>query len=172
MGDDGKREKACPLFFFLPNLPPTTQRGLYGGERPDTNSHKFVLTVARFWPQHWLAVRTMPQDLIGCWNQQKLKALIPFQAWLFSWMICRRWREGSILLSFFVLWSYGTKYVLICTMEIQKKQVVVSISSGFALFPQLMWVYRGVESLCKLLTANKVPFDLLTNECKSKYCPS
>ena len=33
-------------------------------------------------------------------------------------------------------------------------------------------VYDGVEFLCKLLTANKVPFDLPTNECKSKYCPS
>ena len=29
-------------------------------------------------------------------------------------------------------------------------------------------MYRGVESLCKLLTANKVPFDLPTNKCKSK----
>ena len=28
--------------------------------------------------------------------------------------------------------------------------------SGFALFMELMWVYRGVESLWKLLTANKV----------------
>ena len=33
-------------------------------------------------------------------------------------------------------------------------------------------MYRGVESLCKLVTANKVPFDLPTNECISKYCPS
>ena len=36
-----------------------------------------MLTAARFWPQRWFAVRTMPQDLIGCWNQRKLKALIP-----------------------------------------------------------------------------------------------
>ena len=33
------------------------------------------------------------------------------------------------------------------------------IFSGFALFTELMWVCRGVESLCKLLTAKKVPFD-------------
>ena len=26
-------------------------------------------------------------------------------------------------------------------------------------------MYRGVESLCKSLTANNVPFDLPTNEC-------
>ena len=173
MGDDGKREKTCPLFFFLPSLPPTIQRGLCGGERPDTNSQKFVLTAARFWPQHWLAVRTMPQDLIGWWNQRKLKVLIPFQAWLFSWMICCRRREGLILLSFSLFYGLMVgKYALICAMEIQKKQVVVHIFSGLALFAQLMWVYHGVESFCKLLTANKVPFDLLTNECKSKYCPS
>ena len=65
------------------------------------------------------------------------------------------------------------KYALICAMEIQKIHMVnVHIFSGFALVTELMWVCRGVESLCKLLTANKVPFDLPTNECKSKYCPS
>ena len=31
-------------------------------------------------------------------------------------------------------------------------------------------VYRGVESLCMLLTTNKMPFDLATKKCKSKYC--
>ena len=35
---------------------------------PDTKSQKLVLAAARFCPQRWLAVRTMPQDLIGCWN--------------------------------------------------------------------------------------------------------
>ena len=58
------------------------------------------------------------------------------------------------------------KYALICAMEIQKTQMVVLIFSGFALFTELMWVYR--EYLFKLLTANKGPFDLPTNECKSK----
>ena len=43
-------------------------------------------------------------------------------------------------------------------MEIQKIHMVVHIFSGFALFTELMWVYRGVESLCKLLTANNVLF--------------
>ena len=61
-----------------------------------------------------------------------------------------------------------------CVMDILKIQKVVHIFSGFALlnFVELVRVYRRVESLCKLLTANKVPFDLPTNECKSKYCPS
>ena len=55
------------------------------------------------------------------------------------------------------------KYALICAMEIKKIHIVVHIFSGFALFTELMWLYRGVEFLCKLLTANKVPFDLPTN---------
>ena len=50
-------------------------------------------------------------------------------------------------------------YIYICVMEIQKIQMVVLIFSGFALFTELIWVCRGVESLCKLLTAKKVPFD-------------
>ena len=54
-------------------------------------------------------------------------------------------------------------------MEIQKIQIVVHILSGFASFMELMWVYRGVESLCRLLTAKKMPFDLPTNECKWKH---
>ena len=32
-----------------------------------------------------------------------------------------------------------------------------------------MWEYREVESPCRLLTSKKVPFDLLTNKCKSNY---
>ena len=46
------------------------------------------------------------------------------------------------------------------------------IFSGFALFTKLTFVYRRIESLCKLLTANKVPLDLPTNKCKSNYRPS
>ena len=46
----------------------------------------------------WLAVVNA-----GSWKRL-------FLAWLFSWMIRRRRREGSILLSFFiVLWSCGRK---------------------------------------------------------------
>ena len=50
------------------------------------------------------------------------------------------------------------KYALICVMEIQKIHIVVHILSGFALSTAYVSV-RGVESLCKLLTVNKVPFD-------------
>ena len=48
------------------------------------------------------------------------------------------------------------KYALICAMEIQKIHMVVHIFSGFALFAELMWVYRRVESLSKLLTTDNV----------------
>ena len=71
-------------------------------------------------------------------------------------------RRIGFAVFFIVLWSYGRKYALICAMEIQKIHMVVHIFSRFALFTKLMLVYRGVESLCKLLTANKVPFDLPT----------
>ena len=72
-------------------------------------------------------------------------------------MIRRRRREGSILLSFLLFYGLIVgKYALICAMEIQKIQMVVHIFSGFALFTEQMSVYRRVESLCKLLTANNV----------------
>ena len=74
-----------------------------------------------------------------------------FLAWVFSWMIRRQWREGSILLSFLLFYGLMVgKYALICAMEIQKIHMVVHIFSGFALFTELMWVYRGVESLCRV----------------------
>ena len=91
----------------------------------------------------WLAV-----GINGSWKRL-------FLAWLFSRMIRRRRREGSILLSF--LFFYGLmvrKYALIYVTEIREIHMVVHTFSGFALFTQLMWVYRGVESLCKLLTAS------------------
>ena len=73
-------------------------------------------------------------------NAESWKAL--FLAWLFSWIIRRQRRERPIL--------------LLCTIKIQKIHMAVHNFSGFALFMELMWVYRGVESLWKLLTANKV----------------
>ena len=52
-------------------------------------------------------------------------------------MIRRRWREGSILLSFLLFYCLMVgKYALICSMEIQKIHVVVHIFSGFALFTE------------------------------------
>ena len=74
----------------------------------------------------WLAVGNA-----GSWKRL-------FLAWLFSWMIRRRWREGSILLSFLLFYGLMVgKYALICAMEIQKIHVVVHILSGFALFTEL-----------------------------------
>ena len=102
----------------------------------------------------------MSQDLIGCWNQRKLKALIPR---VVVFVNDSPSAERRIDFAVFFLLFYGLmvgKYALTCAMEIQKIHMVVHIFSGFALFTELMWLYRGVESLCKLLTANKVPFDL------------
>ena len=117
----------------------------------------------------------MPQDLIGCRNQRKLKVLFPRVVDFANDQPLRR--EGSIFLYFLLFYGLIVgKYALICAMEIQKIQVVVHIFSGFALFTelmwQLMWLYRRVESLFKLFTANNVPFHLPTNECKSKYLVS
>ena len=82
--------------------------------------NKFVLTAARFWLQRWLAIRTISHKIWlavginGSWKHL-------FLAWLFSWMISRRRREGSIFPSFFiVLWSYSRKICLNMSMEIQK----------------------------------------------------
>ena len=73
----------------------------------------------------WLAVGNA-----GSWKHL-------FLAWLFSWMIRRRWREGSILLSFLLFYGLMVgKYALICAMEIQKIHMVVHIFSGFALFTE------------------------------------
>ena len=67
--------------------------------------------------------------------------------------------ERMILLSFLLFCGLMEgNYALTCAMDIPKIQMV-----AFALFMELMWVYRRVESLCKLLTTNKVPFDLPTN---------
>ena len=82
----------------------------------DTNSHKFVLTAARFWLQCWLAVRTMPQDLIGCWNQQKLKELIPCMVFFAN---DQSWAERRI--------DFAVLYAFIGAKEIQKIQMVVHI---------------------------------------------
>ena len=59
------------------------------------------------------------------WLLPRVAPITTFLAWLFSWMIRRRRREGSILLS--SLLFYGPmvgKYALICAMEIQKIHMV------------------------------------------------
>ena len=81
----------------------------------------------------------MPQDLIGCWNQRKLKALIPRVVVFANDQPSAERRIDFAV--FFLLLFYGLivgKYALICAMEIQKIQMVVHIFSGFALFTELM----------------------------------
>ena len=54
-------------------------------------------------------------------------------------MIGRRRREGSILLSFFLIF-YGLivgKYTLICAMEIRQIRMLAHVFSGVALFTEL-----------------------------------
>ena len=82
----------------------------------------------------------MPQDLIGCWNQRKLKALIP-RVVVFANDQPSAERRIDFAGLFSLLLFYGLivgKYALICAMEIQKIQMVVHIFSGFALFTELM----------------------------------
>ena len=57
----------------------------------------------------------MPQDLIGCWNQRKLKAFLPRLAdstEKSSWMICRQRKRRILFLFFIVLRSWGQKICL------------------------------------------------------------
>ena len=72
----------------------------------------------------------MPQDLIGPWNQRKLKVLIPHVV-VFS--NDPPSAERRILLSFllvygFMVGKYALICALICAMEIQNIQMVVHIS--------------------------------------------
>ena len=78
----------------------------------------------------------MPHDLIGCWNQRKLKALIPR---VVVFVNDSPSAERRIDFAVFFLLFYGLmvgKYALTCAMEIQKIHVVVHIFSGFALFTE------------------------------------
>ena len=80
----------------------------------------------------------MPQDLIGCWNQRKLKALIPHVVdFTNDWPSAERRIDFAV---FFKNFFYGLivgRYTLICAMEIQKIQMLVHVFSGFALFKEL-----------------------------------
>ena len=86
-----------------------------------------MLTTADFGHNaDWLLDQIMPQDLIGRWNQRKLKALIPHVV-VFS--NDPPSAERRILLSFLLVYGFMVgKYALICAMEIQNIQMVVHIS--------------------------------------------
>ena len=95
--------------------------------------------------------------LIGCRKRRKLKALY-LRGWIREWSAVRGGKDPFCCLFLLFYDLMVGKYALICVMEIRKIHMVVHIFSRFALVMELMWVYRGVESLCRLLTANKVPF--------------
>ena len=101
----------------------------------------------------------MPQDLIGCWNQRKLKAINIPRVVVFMDDPASAERRMDFAVFFIVLWSYGRKICLnMCHGNSEN-----SYGCSYLLricFIYEKWVYRGVESLYKLLTAKKVPFDL------------
>ena len=68
----------------------------------------------------------MPQDLIGCRNQQKLKELIPCMVFFANDL---SWAERRI--------DFAVLYAFIGAKEIQKIQMVVHIFSGSGLFTEL-----------------------------------
>ena len=79
----------------------------------------------------------MPQDLIGCWNQRKLKALIPRVVVFANDQLSAERRIDFAVFFIFYGLIVG-KFALICALEIQKIQMVVHIFSEFALFTELM----------------------------------
>ena len=75
--------------------------------------------------------------LIGCWNQRKLKALIP-RVVVFVNDSPSAERRIDFAVFFIVYGLMVGKYALTCAMTIQNIQMVVHIFSGFALFAKLM----------------------------------
>ena len=79
----------------------------------------------------------MPQDLIGCWNQRKFKALIPR---VVDFTNDRPSAERRIDFAVFFFIFYGLivgKYTLICAMEIRQIRMLAHVFSGVALFTEL-----------------------------------
>ena len=79
----------------------------------------------------------MPQDLIGFWNQRKLKALIPGVV-VFVNDPPSAERRINFSVFFIVYGLMVGKYASNCALEIQKIKMVIHIFVGFALFAQLM----------------------------------
>ena len=75
----------------------------------------------------------MPQDLIGFWNQRKLKGIIP-RVFVFV-----NDPPSAVLLSFLLFYGLmREKYALIRVLEIQKIKMVIPIFVGFTLVAELM----------------------------------
>ena len=100
----------------------------------------------------------MPQDLLGCRKRRKLKALIPCVVVFMNDPLSAK-RRIDFAVFFIVLWSCGRKICLSMCHGNSENSYGCSYLLRIC-FIYGKWVYRGVESLCKLLTANKVPFDL------------
>ena len=79
----------------------------------------------------------MLQDLIGCWNQRKLKALIPRVVVFANDQLSAERRIDFAVFFIFYGLMVG-KFALICALEIQKIQMFVHIFSDFSLFTKLM----------------------------------
>ena len=84
-----------------------------------------------------------------------------------GWMIRRRQRKGFCYLFFIVLWFCGRK-ICLNTCHTNSEN-----SNGCPYLFRICFIYgtyvsldRGVESLCRLFTANKMSFDLPTNKGK------
>ena len=107
----------------------------------------------------------MPQDLIGCWNHRKLKALIPRVAVAPKIFASDPpSAERIILPSFFIELRFcGSKVCLnMCHGNLKN-------ADGFPYY--LKTNLLNLRNYCECIAeSNTVPFDLLTNERKSKYC--
>ena len=102
----------------------------------------FVLTAARFWPQRWLAVRTTPQDLIGRWNQRKLRALIP-RVVVFTNDPPSAERRIDFAVIFIVFWSYSRKICLnMCHGNSENLD-------GFSYLLRIYFIYRTNVSVSR-----------------------
>ena len=107
----------------------------------------------------------MPQDLIGCWNQRKLKALILCVV-VFANDQPSAERRIDFAVFFIVLWSYSRKICLnMCHGNSEN-------SYGCSYLLRICFIYGTNVSVELNLSASCWLRTMCLNECKSKYCPS
>ena len=138
---------------------------------PKVNTTRFGLNSWRYQaPKIWRSLPNVARASVGGRKRRKLKALIP-RVVVFVNDSSSAERRIDFAVFFIVLWSYGRKICLImCHGNSENSYGCLYLLRICFIYGK--WVYRGVESLCKLKNANKVPFYIPTNGCKSKYCPS
>ena len=116
----------------------------------------------------WLAV-----GINGSWKRLFLACLIALKN-LREWSTISGEKDLAVFFFLLVLRSCGRKRCL------NKWHRNSENSYGCSYLLRICFIYGTNVSVSRswiplqgeLLTANKVPFDLPTNECKSKYCPS